>query len=236
MNNQIKKIIEGILPDKENYIYGFADMTGLVGEKFKGLNYAVVIGKKLDDKIIDKIKSGPTPEYLKLYTETNSKLSGLVRKTAQELKSLNISAIAVEPTTSDSAINNYYSDTLSSDFSHKTAATRAGLGWIGKTALFVSERFGPRLRLATVLIDEPVDNLYPPVSESKCGNCRTCVENCPAGAANGKLWNVNVYRDEFYDPFKCREKAFELTRKNIGEDISICGICVSVCPMGKNKR
>ena len=38
-------------------------------------------------------------------------------------------------------------------FPHKTAATRAGLGWIGKTALFVSPEFGPAVRLATVFTD-----------------------------------------------------------------------------------
>src|ERR1019366_2714391 len=34
-------------------------------------------------------------------------------------------------------------------FAHKTAATRAGLGWIGKTGLFVSPEAGTKLRLAT---------------------------------------------------------------------------------------
>jgi hypothetical protein len=38
-------------------------------------------------------------------------------------------------------------------FAHKTAATRAGLGWIGKTGLFVSPEAGPKLRLTTVFTD-----------------------------------------------------------------------------------
>ena len=38
-------------------------------------------------------------------------------------------------------------------FAHKTAATQAGLGWIGKTAQFVSARFGPAVRLTTVFLD-----------------------------------------------------------------------------------
>jgi len=36
---------------------------------------------------------------------------------------------------------------------HKTAATQSGLGWIGKTAVFVSARFGAAVRLATVFTD-----------------------------------------------------------------------------------
>ena len=233
MSSEIEKMVEEILPDEENYIYGFADMTGLIDSKYKGLNYAVVIGNKLNDAIIDDIESGPTPEYYKLYIETNTELSRLVGKIAGELKKINISAAAIEPTKSESDIDNYNNETFSSDFSHKMAATRAGLGWIGKTALFISERFGPRLRLASVLINRPVDNLYPPVEESKCGSCQICVDKCPAGAANGKLWDINIHRDEFFDPLKCREKEHELTKKILREKVSICGICVSVCPIGK---
>jgi len=41
-------------------------------------------------------------------------------------------------------------------FSHKIAATQAGLGWIGKTAVFVSARFGAAVRLTTVFTDLPL--------------------------------------------------------------------------------
>jgi len=36
-----------------------------------------------------------------------------------------------------------YLEKLTYDLSHKMVATRAGLGWIGKTDLFISEAFGP---------------------------------------------------------------------------------------------
>ena len=63
-------------------------------------------------------------------------------------------------------------------FPHKTAATQAGLGWIGKTALFVSPRLGPRLRLATVFTDAELP-VGEPVTEGRCGSCRRCVDACP---------------------------------------------------------
>jgi epoxyqueuosine reductase len=113
------------------------------------------------------------------------------------------------------------------------AATRAGLGWIGKTALFISKKFGPRLRLVTILIDHPIECANSPIEESRCGKCRVCVEKCPAQAANGKSWNINLDRDEFFNAFKCREKCRELAWKHLKQRISICGLCVSVCPMGK---
>jgi epoxyqueuosine reductase QueG len=45
---------------------------------------------------------------------------------------------------------------FASDLPHKTVATRAGLGWVGKSALLISDRFGAALRLTSVLTDAPL--------------------------------------------------------------------------------
>jgi epoxyqueuosine reductase QueG len=42
-------------------------------------------------------------------------------------------------------------------------------------------------------------------------------------------------REEFYDAHKCREKANELTRLHVGQNDTICGICVAVCPLGMKR-
>jgi epoxyqueuosine reductase len=166
----------------------------------------------------------------------NNQISGFIHQFADELATMNISGIVVEPTVNDDELDDEYYQTLRTDFSHKMAATRAGLGWIGKTALFISKKFGPRLRLVTILIDHPFECANSPIEESQCGKCRVCVEKCPAQAANGELWNIDLDRDEFYNAFKCREKCLELAWKNLKQRTSICGICVSVCPFGKAKR
>ena len=229
----IEKEIKELIPDEEEYLVGFADMTGLLVDKYKGFNFAVVTGQKLDDSVMDSVEAGPNREYYEHYIKTNKDLSELARKISRMLSLLEISNLIIEPTLSSKAINNRYYKTLRYDFSHKMAATRAGLGWIGKTGLFISEKFGPRLRLATILIDYTLQRGKEPINESKCGSCKICVEKCPAGAANGLLWNVNIDRDQFYDAFKCREKCIELTPKNLNAAKYICGICVSVCPIGK---
>ena len=55
-----------------------------------------------------------------------------------------------------------------------------------------------------------------------------------AQAANGKLWNIKIDRDEFYDAFKCRDKAKEISLAATGQnDDEICGICIAVCPAGR---
>jgi epoxyqueuosine reductase QueG len=230
---KIETHIKQLIGNEDEFIVGFANLSGLLPQKYAGHNYAVVIGKKLDDSIIDSISTGPNMDYFNLYHNTNRALAEVIRNVSQELNRLNISTILIEPTSSDEELDNEFSKTLRLDFSHKMAATRAGLGWIGKTDLFISHRFGPRLRLASILTDHPMESEAAPVDESRCGNCVLCVKQCPAQAANGKLWSIDVDRDMFYNPFKCREKCFELSWQNMRKKISICGICVSVCPIGK---
>ncbi|MFO7889365.1 MAG: GNAT family N-acetyltransferase [bacterium] len=107
-------------------------------------------------------------------------------------------------------------------------ATRAGMGWIGKTDLLVTHRFGPRVRLASVLTTSEIFDSGKPIIESQCGDCTICIENCPARAATGTLWKTDVYRNEYYDPFKCRDFCRQISEKTINKKISLCGICLSL--------
>jgi epoxyqueuosine reductase len=229
----LKDRVEAIVSDENEYILGFADLQGLLDKKFSGHDYGIVIGMRLNQKIMDSLLDGPTREYFDHYHETNLKLATLAEKVLRELKANDISCILIPPTINDEELDQDYYKTLTCDFSHKMAATRAGLGWIGKTALFVSEKFGPRLRLVTILVDRPLNCTIAPITQSRCGKCDLCVRECPAMAANGKLWDVNVNRGEFFDAFKCREKCRELSHKLLNEDISLCGLCMAVCPIGR---
>lgn len=233
----IFEIISQLIGSEDKYIFGFADLTGLLPPQFKGYDHAIVFGKRLDDSIMDNVETGPTPDYHQLYKDTNNALSDLVHSIARRLETKNIACRIMEPTVSDDELDDTYYKTLRMDFSHKMAATRAGLGWIGKSDLLISKRFGPRLRLASILVDQPLPATGKPIEKSRCGKCNLCVQRCPANAANGKLWDIHTDRDEFYNPFKCREMCLELSRKNLNQQVSICGICVAVCPIGKrNKR
>ena len=231
----INKILQEYAGESNDFVTGYADLRGLLHENYAAYISGIVIGRKLDYNIIDTISHGPNHEYYLLYRKTNKELTVLVKQISNELSRRGISSIPVLPTIGEREIDNKYSETLRFDFSHKMAATRAGLGWIGKTDLFISEKFGPRLRLATILVKEPLFSFAQPYNDSKCGKCNICVDCCPAKAANGKLWNINIDRDEFYDAFKCREQCRILSKRKLKVDISLCGICVSVCPVGKSQ-
>jgi epoxyqueuosine reductase len=233
----ISDIIKKNLTSETDFVFGFADLNGLIASKFDGYRYGISIGKRLDDRIIDNIIEGPTIEYYNYYKQVNKELAELTRRIESDLIESGMDLMVIEPTVTH-AEEKYkdYLRTLTVDISHKLVATRAGLGWIGKTDLFISEKFGPRLRLVSILLKQYTGTLAIPVNESRCGRCVICVEKCPAKAASGKLWNIATHRDEFFDAQKCRDKCSELAKQRLDVDERICGLCVAVCPLGKKNR
>ncbi len=224
-------IVRHLIPE-ENYIYGFADLTGFLDPKFEGFNYGISIGRKLDDRIVDPVINGPTKEYYSHYRAINKDLEQLTIHISEDLNANGIESLNIEPTVSTSDLDSKYSVMLRTDLSHKMVATRAGLGWIGKTDLFISKKIGPRLRLVSILLKTRVISKSKPVDKSRCGTCNICVDICPAKAANGLLWDIKVKREDFFDPWKCRKQCAEFGRVRLNTDARVCGMCVAVCPLG----
>lgn len=225
---------EHLLPE-EDFIRGFADLKGLIDPKFGDFTYGISIGKRLDPAILGKVKDGPTLEYFDHYRGMNTELSRISYLVSQSLNVAGIPTLNITPSVTTEELNTIYNKTLRTDLSHKMVATRAGLGWIGKTALFISHRFGPGLRFVTILTSSPLPLTSKPVISSLCGACNLCVEACPANAATGQLWDVSVDRDQFFDAHKCRNQC-KLFGESFNQDIRICGICVAVCPVQRGEN
>jgi epoxyqueuosine reductase QueG len=115
-------------------------------------------------------------------------------------------------------------------FPHKTAATCAGLGWIGKCALLVTPEYGPRVILGTVLTDAGFKTAEPVVGD-RCGKCSLCVEACPYGAIHNVNWKRGVERDKLFDAYLCNAKRLEYVPVT-GKKRS-CGLCLQACKVGK---
>ena len=116
-------------------------------------------------------------------------------------------------------------------FSFKTAAARAGIGWFGKNDVIITERYGPRVRLSAILIDETFA-YGEPITEGRCPeDCMKCFDICPCKALKGRQWTEGTDRSEIIDYHKCNQmrSAFikKLGRKNA------CGLCMAVCPVGR---
>ncbi len=217
--------------DESRYEYGFADLTGLLADRYAQYTHGISILRHLDTSILDGIADGPTREYFDHYHSINGELNDAVGRIAADLSTQGIVCEAVTATARDEELDDNLRATLAYPLSHKLVATRAGLGWIGKTDLLVSRRFGPRVRLASIVMTTPIETGVP-TSESECADCSLCVELCPAQAANGKSWHAGVARESFFDAFQCRNYCRKISLERLGERISLCGKCVSGCPLG----
>jgi len=218
--------IKEILFNQGASLVGFADLRDLPERVRFNLDYGLSIGIRLNPEIIENIQSGPNRQYHQEYLRVNQLLDQLSSKIAGILKSKGYQAMPIAATVQ--GMNNYNLSTL---LPHKTVATKAGLGWIGKNALLITKSFGSAIRLTTVLTNIEFSSAEP-IKTSLCGSCQTCVEACPANAIIGKNWHLGIPRNKIYNPFLCGDFMQKLAEK-MNIDDRICGQCIVSCPWTK---
>ncbi len=130
--NKIINEIKEICP-QENYEIGYASLSGLLKPEYSKYKYGISLARKLDDKIINQISNGPTDLYYDLYCNINDELNLKTETISNLLKTYHIGAYPIKATVEDNEIDGTYQKTLRYPFSHKLAATRSGIGWIGQT-------------------------------------------------------------------------------------------------------
>jgi len=218
-----------------------ADAVGIAGlEPFRGTlpslsqhliddhTFALSIAVRLDDAVISAITDHPTREYAEHYRAMNSKLDAIAASVVSFIFGQGNHALAVP------ASQILDETSLVGAISHKAVARVAGVGWQGKSLLIVHPRFGPRIRLATVLTNMPLVADKP--IRQRCGACAECSKACPAQAIR------NVEAQDGYDS---REQALYFDRcaeqtlkfKGLpGVGARICGVCIKVCPFGGRRK
>ena len=205
-------------------IVGFGDLDELPADVRDSLPIGISVAVVYPPEVIRGIAILPTQEYREWYDKLNERLDMIVSNGAALLRDMGYKAIAQSREYVGSGENN--DNTL---LPHKTVATRAGIGWIGKCALLVTNEYGSALRLSSILTDAPLDT-DSPINKSKCGDCMVCTDACPGHSVSGKTWEADLYRDEFFDPVKCRTTARDRAKQGFGGNITICGKCIEVCP------
>lgn len=119
---------------------------------------------------------------------------------------------------------------LVAPFSFKYAAVNAGLGWIGKNDVVITQKYGPRVRLSAILIDSQFA-YGQKIIKSKCpDSCKKCVEICPYNALHDVKWNIDKLRNEIIDYKLCNQKRSLYIEKHGRKNA--CGLCMAACPIG----
>lgn len=230
-----------LLADLQSYLrtlpidmYGYADIAHVLGAEWARWPRAISIALALSKDAMSGVAEGPTLAYYRAYETLNARLNETCEAIAGWLRGAGYGARAFPATVSANDLG-ALQGTLSVPVQHKTVATRAGLGWIGKNALLISRRFGPRVRLASIFTDMPLP-AADPVMLSACGACQRCVDACPASAIRGTSWHVGTSREELVDAWACQKVAQQLLQQRVGAHNAVCGICIAVCPFAAATR
>ena len=181
---------------------------------------------RLSPQIVAEIDGAPTHTYFNHYRQVNAFIDRLLLQAGLYLQKNGYGYITVAASQSINKDGWNYSGR----YSHKKAASLAGLGSVGKNSLFFHREYGSLIRLGTVFTDCPFE-ITNTRAVDLCGGCNKCADACPAGAISGRSFEEGMDRSEIFDPEKCSNYMKEHF-KNIGRG-AVCGICMSVCPRNK---
>jgi len=224
LNNEITQLLK----QEGCGIVGFADLRGLSKDVRQGYNNGILIALSYSKDAMREHKNGSMQKYYDEWKLMNPRLNELAKITADFLISKGHKAL---PKVQSAVVQD---EDYRSVLPHKTVATLAGIGWIGKCALLVTNEVGSALRLTVVLTDAPLDCGIP-ITKSKCGsNCTACIDVCPGKAPLGGLWDAGVDRDIFFDAHACRSAARAQAKTALNIDETLCGLCISSCPFTKS--
>ena len=198
--------------------------TSCANSPFENLNNTVSMVFNLSDAVVDQIGDAPTHTYFQHYRTMNAYIDSVSLQLVMALSQKGYRAAAVPASQSVEG--------LSGIFSHKEAAVRAELGYIGKSCLFISKAFGPRVRLGTVFTDAPLETLVFE-QKSECGECNICANACGAMAIKNVNYSTGMTREDIFDAKACSDYMKEKF-KHIGRG-AVCGVCMKVCPKGLKK-
>lgn len=215
----VEKRIQQVFSNTPEVIYGYTDISySTFSNEYKS---ALVFAVPYEEQLT-----------LEKYTEEGFENSILNAK-----KKLEEIIIQIEAVLKEEKIKYYIppvaqrsEEELLAVFSFKYAAVNAGLGWIGKNDVLITEKYGPRVRLSAILVDYPF-TYGTPIKESKCPTlCRKCVDICPHKALKGAEWNIDEMRQNIIDYHLCNQKRSEYIKTHGRKNA--CGLCMVVCPFG----
>nr|WP_301336525.1 tRNA epoxyqueuosine(34) reductase QueG [Thermus scotoductus] len=109
----------------------------------------------------------------------------------------------------------------------RTLAALTGMGWIGKSGMFLSQGFGVHAFIGVLLTSLEVEAPFP--NPGRCGRCTRCLVSCPTGALLGDgtldarvcVSYLTVEHKDFIPP---------ALWPGMGDWLLGCDLCQEVCP------
>ena len=198
---------------------GFADVNGLASE-FIDLPNGISLVLKLPKKAMQYIEEEDYPAYWNCFHTKIAELTEISLKGEEYIKSLGYNAFALTMQRNECDM-----EKLLSILPYKTIATKSGLGWIGRSALFVTPEYGSMVTLGGILTDMPLE-FGTPITDSQCDDCENCQKACPVGAINPQKWNGRMNRADIINIEACKDYVIDQYKNGLG-----CTKCMCECKL-----
>ncbi|MDP4269325.1 MAG: epoxyqueuosine reductase [Bacteroidota bacterium] len=181
----------------------------------------IVIGTPV---FLPMLESTPSIVYSELYNTSNRVLDEIAYKLAAYINRKGYRAVFF-PRDGYGDIS-VLVDKPEAAFSHVLAGKYAGLGTIGYNHTLLTKQYGPRVRLVSVFTDAELPS-DPLIDKELCVKCELCKHCCPTGAFTTRKELVALM-----DKKKCADYHHQLKK----ELHYPCGVCIKVCPVGKDRK
>jgi epoxyqueuosine reductase len=224
---KIDKEVQDALPKLEVDMAGVARIVDLKNQQMKdailellpSAKSMVVVGVEIWPEFLDLTSPEMTAGGINkndIFQQHNNYLLGKLSKAVYDVaKASRKAGLKALPLTGQGpAVDRR---TLRGIISYKHAAEAAGLGRIGMSSLLITDKSGPRVRLAICLTEAALEPT-PELENHVCRYCNVCVLKCPSKALErpkaGEAYAINK--------FACREYV---------EASGGCSECMRVCPI-----
>jgi epoxyqueuosine reductase len=176
------------------------DISMLSAKENRGYDVAILIGIVLSPSYIYRLSKENILDHSE-FSKTENRADKLAEWTADFIITKGYKSFAQSER---NLLHGFFDEiTKSTPLPHKTIATLAGLGWIGKNNLLVTQEYGSALCMCSVLTNVPLPIENRPIIMPKCGECTVCKDICPTGAISGATWEIGINRDLIVDVYHC---------------------------------
>ena len=192
--------------------------TNVNVDEFSSLNYGISLVLKLPKEAIEALLNDEFKKYWKIFHKQIDVLTEIALNTEKLIKDNGYDAFALTMQRNECDM-----EKLLSKLPYKTLATSSGLGWVGRSALFVCEEYGSAVALSAILTDMPL-KIAKPITDSYCDDCEECQKACPVDAINPTKWNARLNRSDIIDIDVCSQYVIDQFKAGLG-----CSKCLCNC-------
>jgi epoxyqueuosine reductase len=187
----------------------------------------IVIGLPVQLPIVE---TAPSIYYHELYTIVNNLLDSKAYEISNYLTEMGYPSIYL-PRDGYGDIDILLENPVAF-FSHKHAAYLAGMGSFGDNNVLLTKEYGPRVRFTSIFTSAKIEG-DPITGDDLCTHCERCAIHCPVKAIQPRSEpsddSSKIYRP--IDKIACAQRS-KMLRKDYK---SPCGICIKVCPVGRDR-